>query len=650
MTEGNKKQYIADVKVMSYLLQAIPNDIYNSVDACKNAKKMWERIKRLMFGSDVTSHVRHSRLMDEFNKFAAKEGESLESVYERLTTLVNIMNRYFREQMLLAMNDEARSNLNNEENDFMLDTSYGEETMEELTAAVMLMARIQPVDGNVETVPSYDAKAVSEKVDGKSSKDNILQNEIDRLLEVSLTSEIRNCALLSVEKQKNELLKDELAKSSSDSKDIQANLLKRIKILENDFKRSQAQTIDFELKLQHQKEKMACDVSLKSKLSTLNDENVLLKTQVEYVVQERENIKLEFQKLFDSIKATRTQHQKEVDELIEHVNQKTHAYADVRAQNQDLLVTISELKDKLMTNEKGKHVNTKFDKSKTLGKLVCVTPFYKNLRNKAKNVSNTKVKTDRNSNVKRALFTIPVAAKSKNLEATSIVRMLEAYECNLQLLKNFVEKFMGTVNFGNDHFTTITGYEDYVQGNLTICHVYYVEGLRHNLFSVRQFCDGNLEVAFRSNACYVWNLEGDDLLTSSRDSNLYTICISDMAASSPVCLMSRATSTKFWLWHRRLSHLNFGTINQLTSKDLVDGLLKFKYNKDHLCLACEQGKSKKASLPSKLVPSIESKLELLHMDLYRPMRVASINGKKYILVIVDDYSRFTWIYFLRTKD
>ncbi|GKA51465.1 hypothetical protein Tco_0744661 [Tanacetum coccineum] len=82
MTEGNKKQYIADVKVMNYLLQAIPNDIYNLVDACKNAKDMWERIKRLMFGSDVTSHVRHLRLMDEFDKFATKEGESLESVYE----------------------------------------------------------------------------------------------------------------------------------------------------------------------------------------------------------------------------------------------------------------------------------------------------------------------------------------------------------------------------------------------------------------------------------------------------------------------------------------------------------------------------------------------------------------------------------------
>ncbi|GJY47566.1 integrase, catalytic region, zinc finger, CCHC-type containing protein [Tanacetum coccineum] len=118
-----------------------------------------------------------------------------------------------------------------------------------------------------------------------------------------------------------------------------------------------------------------------------------------------------------------------------------------------------------------------------------------------------------------------------------------------------------------------------------------------------------------------------------------------MAASLPVCLMSKASSTKSWLWHRRLSHLNFGIINDLTKHDLVDGLSKFKYGKDHLCSVCERGKSKKSSHPPKVVPSTHSKLELLHMDLCGPMRVASINGKKYILVIVDDYSRFTWNFF-----
>ncbi|GJS86887.1 hypothetical protein Tco_0769523 [Tanacetum coccineum] len=110
----------------------------------------------------------------------------------------------------------------------------------------------------------------------------------------------------------------------SDSRDIQANLLKRIKILENDFQRSQAQSIDFELKLQHQKEKMDYGVSWKAKLSTLHDENVLLKHQVESTVKEQENIKLEFQKLFNSIKATQAHHQNEINEMFKDVTQKKH--------------------------------------------------------------------------------------------------------------------------------------------------------------------------------------------------------------------------------------------------------------------------------------------------------------------------------------
>ncbi|GKD67602.1 retrovirus-related pol polyprotein from transposon TNT 1-94 [Tanacetum coccineum] len=107
-----------------------------------------------------------------------------------------------------------------------------------------------------------------------------------------------------------------------------------------------------------------------------------------------------------------------------------------------------------------------------------------------------------------------------------------------------------------------------------------------------------------------------------------------MATSSLVCLMSKATSTKSWLWHSRFSHLNFGTINQLSKNKLVDGLPRFKYDKDHLCFAYEQEKSKKATFPSKLVPSINSKLELLHMDLCGPMRVKTVNGEHYIMEII----------------
>ncbi|GJY29749.1 retrovirus-related pol polyprotein from transposon TNT 1-94, partial [Tanacetum coccineum] len=187
-------------------------------------------------------------------------------------------------------------------------------------------------------------------------------------------------------------------------------------------------------------------------------------------------------------------------------------------------------------------------------------------------------------------------------------------------------------------------------GNVTISRVYYVEGLRHNLFFIGKFCDSNLEVAFRQHTCFIHNLEGVDLLTGSRGNNLYTLSLGDMMASSPICLLSKASKTKSWLWHRRLSHLNFGAINHLARHGLVRGLPKLKFEKDHLCSACAMGKSKKKPHKPKSEDTNQEKLYLLHMDLCGPMRVASVNGKKYILVIVDDYSRFTWVKFLRSKD
>nr|GEW38905.1 retrovirus-related Pol polyprotein from transposon TNT 1-94 [Tanacetum cinerariifolium] len=146
----------------------------------------------------------------------------------------------------------------------------------------------------------------------------------------------------------------------------------------------------------------------------------------------------------------------------------------------------------------------------------------------------------------------------------------------------------------------------------------------HNLLSVGQFCDADLEVAFRRNTCFIRDLDGVDLLKGTRSTNLYTINVYDMASASPICLMAR--------------------------NDLVYGLPKFKYAKEHFGPFCEQGKSKRASHPPKPVLSSKQRLHLLHIDLCGPMRVASINGKRYVLMIVDDYSRYTWVHFLRTKD
>ncbi|GKE83243.1 retrovirus-related pol polyprotein from transposon TNT 1-94, partial [Tanacetum coccineum] len=180
--------------------------------------------------------------------------------------------------------------------------------------------------------------------------------------------------------------------------------------------------------------------------------------------------------------------------------------------------------------------------------------------------------------------------------------------------------------------------------------VYYVEGLNHNLFSVGQFYDADLEVAFWKSTYFVRDHQGNNLVTGNRGSDLYTIFLQEMTSSTPICLMAKASPTQASLWHRRLSHLNFDYINLLSKKDVVIGLPKLKYVKDQLYFSCEVRKAKRSSFKTHVVPSLKGRLNLLHMDLCGPMRVASINGKKYTLVIVDDYSRYTSTLFLRSKD
>ncbi|GJT20088.1 retrovirus-related pol polyprotein from transposon TNT 1-94 [Tanacetum coccineum] len=194
---------------------------------------------------------------------------------------------------------------------------------------------------------------------------------------------------------------------------------------------------------------------------------------------------------------------------------------------------------------------------------------------------------------------------------------------NLKLLTNFVDKFLGMVKFRNDQIALILGYGDLVQRTITIK---------------------------RKSTCYICDLKGNDLLTSSRGTDLYSITLQDTSTPNPICLMAKATSSQAWLWHRRLSHLNFYTINLLSKNNIFTGLPKLKFVKDYLCSSCELRKAKRKSFQSNTTPSSKRRLQLLHMDLCGPMRGESINGKKYVLVIVDDYSRYTWTHLLRSKN
>nr|GEW74252.1 retrotransposon protein, putative, unclassified [Tanacetum cinerariifolium] len=130
----------------------------------------------------------------------------------------------------------------------------------------------------------------------------------------------------------------------------------------------------------------------------------------------------------------------------------------------------------------------------------------------------------------------------------------------------------------------------------------------------------------------------------------HTIALNEVALNSSTCLLAKASSLQSWLWHQRLSHLNFATINNLVKNNLVQGLPKMKFEIVHLCFACEQGKIYQKHHKSKTAFASDKPLCLLHMDLCGPMRVESINGKRYVLVVVDDYSQYTLVFFLHSKD
>ncbi|KAJ9565352.1 hypothetical protein OSB04_001318 [Centaurea solstitialis] len=201
-----------------------------------------------------------------------------------------------------------------------------------------------------------------------------------------------------------------------------------------------------------------------------------------------------------------------------------------------------------------------------------------------------------------------------------------------ELLANFKQKYGGNVRFGNKLSAPIMGYGDILHHKITINKVAYVEGLSHNLLSIGKFC------------------ELEELIEGTRRSNLYTVNFRKQRPFTEVRLLSNATFNQNVLWHRRLSHLNYATINQLAKTRLVTGLLSLRFTKEQLCSACEMGKIKKSSHKLKVEHKTSKPLQLLHMDLCGPMRVQSINGRKYVLVIVDDFSRYTWVNFLRSKD
>ncbi|GJT40917.1 putative ribonuclease H-like domain-containing protein [Tanacetum coccineum] len=227
---------------------------------------------------------------------------------------------------------------------------------------------------------------------------------------------------------------------------------------------------------------------------------------------------------------------------------------------------------------------------------------------------------------------------------------------NISYLTDYEEIDEGYVAFGENHKGgKITGKGTIKTGNLDFENVYFVRELKFNLFSVSQMCDKKNSVLFNDTKCIVLSPnfklidESQVLLRVPRKNNMYSVDLKNIVSKIGLtCLFAKATSDESKLWHRRLGHLNFKTMNKLVKGNLVRGLPSKLFENDQTCVACQKGKQHRASCKFKIENSISLPLHLLHMDLFGPTFVKSLMKKMYCLVVIDDYSRL-WVFFIATK-
>jgi hypothetical protein len=229
---------------------------------------------------------------------------------------------------------------------------------------------------------------------------------------------------------------------------------------------------------------------------------------------------------------------------------------------------------------------------------------------------------------------------------------------NQDNLHDFVPINGGTITFGGG-VVRITGKGTIRTPKVDFENVYYVKELQNfNLFSVSQICDNKNNVLFTKKECLVlsedFKLPDESLvlLRVPRTYNLYTFNLNTVQPEIDIaCLVAKASLDESTKWHRRMAHVNFKNINKLAKLGLVHGLPSKVFTNEHNCVSCNKGKQHKASYKAiTAVSTISEPLQLLHMDLFGPTSIRSIDHKYFCLVITDDYSRFCWVFFLGTKD
>ncbi|GKB48851.1 ribonuclease H-like domain-containing protein [Tanacetum coccineum] len=463
VSQDIRNQLDAKAEAVQIILTGIDNDIYSIVDACPNACEMWKSIERLKQGKSINVQDLETNLYWEFGKFTSRDGESLESYYSRNRgkAIVDSPPPIYDQEPTMVTEDDEMSK---------------EKEIDKLRALISLSFKkiYKPTNNNLQTSSNTS----------RANQDNSPR--------INRGTGYDNQRTINVAK----------ARENVGTQVVQQSGIQCYNCKEYGHVARECQKPKWAKDAAYHKEKMLLFKRLLQMLLTILDPSLIPSrcdsTNGETVNQDDNDLAKERELLASLLRSDWDQ--VDIDSCYENVICLLLLIEKLKCVSRPYLKS-NRLEDRVLhTNSEGKkqqvedhHRNFKFSNNKT-----SVTAYNDSLNAKTSNL------------IEIILFIIDSGC-SKHMMG------------NLKLLSNFVEKFLGMVKFRNDQIAPILGYGDLVQGKITIKRVYYVEGLNHNLFSVGQFCDADLEVAFRNSTCYVRDLKGNDLLTSFRGTDLYFI-------------------------------------------------------------------------------------------------------------------------------
>nr|GEX63251.1 retrovirus-related Pol polyprotein from transposon TNT 1-94 [Tanacetum cinerariifolium] len=578
------------------LAPGIDNDIYSTIDACPNACEMWKAIERLKQGESIIVQDLETNLYWEFRKFTSRDGESLESYYSRNRgkAIVNSPSPiYYQEPSMVTEDDEMSKDKEIDKLMGLISLSFKKiykPTNNNLRTSSNTSRANQDNSLRINRGTGYDNQRLCNVVRARET----IGTTMSKLIRgVDTDDESENLEL-----EAHYMYMAQIQEVSPDAADESGPIfdIEPLQKVQNDDHYNvfavesdhpeQSESVNDTYPIEQDKHNViidSFDMSYDREQIDQNDNDDDLANESDLLASLIKRLKCEIDDSKNRNKFLETSNKVLVDKL-KAKEAQIKLYKTREDKELDKVIAL-ENKVKVLDN-----IVYKIGQSVQIINMLsskCKTSFAKHEFLKKAQRANPRQYDIGCYNDNHALILAPGSD-----ELVEIILFIVDSGCskhmtgNLKLLINFVEKFLG---------------------------------LNHNLFSVGQFCDADLEVPFRKSTCYIRDLKGNDLLIA-------------------------------WLWHRRLSHMNFDTINLLSKNDIVIGLPKLKFFKDHLCSSCELEKAKRKSFYSKTTLSSKIWLQLLHMDLCGPMHVASINGRKYVLVIVDEYSRYTWTHFLRSKD